>query len=36
VRGFEQVVLAVIEQDVGLPPLGEDGVRAALADVPFE
>jgi hypothetical protein len=36
VRGFEQVVLAVIEQDVGLPPLGEDGVRAVLADVPFE
>lgn len=35
-RGFEQVVLAVTEQDVSLPPLGELGVRAALADVPFE
>jgi hypothetical protein len=35
-RGFEQVRLAVIEQDVGLPVLGERGVRAALADVPFE
>lgn len=36
VRGFEQVVLGVIEEDVGLPPLGEEGVRAALGDVPFE
>ena len=34
--GFEQVALAVIEEDVGLPPLGEQGVRAALADVPFD
>jgi hypothetical protein len=36
VPGFEQVILAIIEQDVGLPPIGEVGVRAALADVPFE
>jgi len=33
---FEQIVLAVIEEDVGLPPIGEEGVRAALAGVPFE
>jgi len=36
VRGFEQVILAVTEEDMGLPTLGEEGVRAALADVPFE
>jgi hypothetical protein len=34
--GFERVVLSVTEQDVGLPALGEEGVRAVLKDVPFE
>jgi hypothetical protein len=34
--GFQQVVLGVIEQDVGLPPLGEPGVRALIRDVSFE
>lgn len=36
VPGFEQVRLAVIEQDLGLEPLGEAGLRATLRDVPFE
>jgi hypothetical protein len=34
--GFQQVVLGVTEQDVGLPPLGESGVRMLVRDVPFE
>lgn len=36
VRGFEQVVLGLTEEDMGWPPLGEAGVRAVLADVPFD
>ena len=36
IPGFQQVVLGVTEQDVGLPSLGESGVRALLRDVPFE
>ena len=36
VPGFQQVVLGVCEQDVGLPPLGESGVRALLREAPFE
>jgi hypothetical protein len=34
--GFQQVVLGVSENDVGLPPLGESGVRALLREAPFE
>jgi hypothetical protein len=36
VPGFAQVQLAVIEQDIGLEPLGEEGLREALRSVPFE
>ena len=34
--GFQQIALGVIEQDVGLPVLGEAGVSERLSHVPFE